>query len=401
MPKKLKRTTYEKDNDDHYVVIINPWAKSFDLPRKQTQIDWIGAWLRIAFRKPYEKNVILNIYTMDTRDEVIARLSPSVDVQVGLGLHRWIKFMGYVNVDKIKRETRGKINLADKVSYIFLYNWTLKGDPAERQWTEFFPKQDDLPQNIMINWDYPDPEWTEIPPVDERLRTLVIPIPHPPEPDYEEAPDENLSDTEEPDARSSQPISVNGQHRPPDYEAKPSVDDLLTAVHQEITEDTSSSNDAPQANNPTSSFSPYQPPLQMQSRLRLSQPEETKSGKVDKLDPYEEDAAAQARLASRLKSEIEDTKPNIGNEDLEGTKPVVKSEDGPTVKQGEAYTPSNSLVDTINQYISSTPQNTGGGPKTGPSSKRTFDDGTELNGHSVSAEPSKSRSMKRVKTEAS
>ena len=66
MPKKFKRKIYEKDNDDHYVVVIDPWTKGLALPHSQTRINWIGAWLRIAFRKPYERDIVKNIYTVET-----------------------------------------------------------------------------------------------------------------------------------------------------------------------------------------------------------------------------------------------------------------------------------------------------------------------------------------------
>ena len=65
MPKKFKVKTYEKDNDDHYVVVLNPWAKGHK-HRCQEQVDWIGAWLRIVFGKPQEKHIIKNIYTVET-----------------------------------------------------------------------------------------------------------------------------------------------------------------------------------------------------------------------------------------------------------------------------------------------------------------------------------------------
>lgn len=66
MAKKFKRITYEKDSDDHYVVVLNPWANGPQKPRLKAQADFIGAWLRIAFRKPLEKNIVKTIYTLDT-----------------------------------------------------------------------------------------------------------------------------------------------------------------------------------------------------------------------------------------------------------------------------------------------------------------------------------------------
>lgn len=66
MAKKFKLKIYEKDNDDLYVVIINPWKRGHELPWSQNAINWIGAWLRLAAHKADETGVVRSIMTMSS-----------------------------------------------------------------------------------------------------------------------------------------------------------------------------------------------------------------------------------------------------------------------------------------------------------------------------------------------
>ncbi|OCB91782.1 hypothetical protein A7U60_g954 [Sanghuangporus baumii] len=288
MPKKFKVKLYEKDNDDHYVVVLNPWAQGYK-PRSQEQIDWMGAWLRIAFRRPKEKYIVKNIYSVETRrkrSEVIVRISASVDIRLGLGLHRWGEFMKEEQLERIKLQSGD--DLSDDISYIFLYNWTLHGDPAEHQWQEWFPRQDEIPPNIIIKMDYPEPEWSEIPSSDSRLRSLLLPLPIP--------------------ALSYDLNAVQSARIAGNIAEDSIIENRFSSLHHKQEETKARKNSAQisglQANSKSASettlYSSHQPPLHLprsgqDTCLIKSVPG---SSKADKLDPYEEDDKAQACLST-------------------------------------------------------------------------------------------------------
>ncbi|KAL5504539.1 hypothetical protein ACEPAH_7200 [Sanghuangporus vaninii] len=292
MPKKFKVKTYEKDNDDHYVVVLNPWVQGYK-SRSQEQIDWMGAWLRIAFRKPKEKYIVKNIYSVEKRrkrSEVIVRISASVDIRLGLGLHRWGEFMKEEQLERMKLQSG--VDLSDKISHIFLYNWTLRGDPAEHQWQEWFPRQDEIPPDIIIKMDYPEPEWSEIPSSDSRLRSLLLPLPIP---------------------ALSYDLSVVQSARIAGNIAEDFIENRFSCLHHKQEETKSRKNSAQigglQANSEsvseTTLYSSYQPsPHLLRSGqgdcLAKSVPG---SSKADKLDPYEEDDKAQGLKPKQISNQ--------------------------------------------------------------------------------------------------
>ncbi|KAL5483079.1 hypothetical protein ACEPAI_8308 [Sanghuangporus weigelae] len=385
MPKKFKVKTYEKDNDDHYVVVLNPWAQGYK-PRSQEQIDWMGAWLRIAFRRPKEKHIVKNIYSVETRSEVIVRISASVDIRLGLGLHRWGEFMKEEQLEGI---LQSGVDLSDNISHIFLYNWTLHGDPAEHQWQEWFPRQDEIPPNIMIKMDYPEPEWSELPQCDSRLRSLLLSLP---------IPALNY------DLTAVQSVRIAGNIAEDSI-----IENRLSSLHHKQEETKARKNGAQinglQTNSRSASettlYSSYQPPLHLprsgqDADLINPVPGSSKAGK---LDPYEEDDKAQAclstfpftqeyvlRATSRtntvtlskgVKTEAEDIKPTIqgagyfpsktlsravsdllgeGFSDESDRKPIVKSEEQdikPNLRTNE-YRPSDGLARAISELRGST-----------------------------------------------
>ena len=66
MAKKFKLKLYEKDNDDLYVVIINPWTRGHSLPWSQNAVDWVGAWLRLASHRADEPGIVRTVMTMNS-----------------------------------------------------------------------------------------------------------------------------------------------------------------------------------------------------------------------------------------------------------------------------------------------------------------------------------------------
>lgn len=66
MAKKFKLKTYEKDNDDLYVVIVNPWTRGHSVPYDQSAVNWMGAWLRLAAQKTDDGSLVITILTMES-----------------------------------------------------------------------------------------------------------------------------------------------------------------------------------------------------------------------------------------------------------------------------------------------------------------------------------------------
>lgn len=63
-PKKFKIKKYEKDDEDHYIVIVEPWTHGFGDIANPNAIEFIAAWLRVMFRKVTEKGIINGIFTI-------------------------------------------------------------------------------------------------------------------------------------------------------------------------------------------------------------------------------------------------------------------------------------------------------------------------------------------------
>lgn len=63
-PKKFKIKKYEKDDEDHYIVIVEPWTHGFEDIANPNAIELIAAWLRVMFRKVTEKGIINGIFTI-------------------------------------------------------------------------------------------------------------------------------------------------------------------------------------------------------------------------------------------------------------------------------------------------------------------------------------------------
>lgn len=62
--KRFKIKTYDKDVDDHFIVIVEPWTYGVeDIAGNQMAIEYVSAWLRAAFHKISEKDVVRTIFT--------------------------------------------------------------------------------------------------------------------------------------------------------------------------------------------------------------------------------------------------------------------------------------------------------------------------------------------------
>ncbi|THH05874.1 hypothetical protein EW145_g4479 [Phellinidium pouzarii] len=367
MAKKLKIKTYKKDVDDHYVVVINPWANSPRNPRTQVEMNYIGAWLRIAFKKPDEKGIVRAIFSRSKRDEVIVQLNPCVDVEIGLGAHLWSSFIKRDELDRIEREDKGlffvmaQYPISHVVSMCYL-------TPKKDQWKENSPSQDAIPDFIAVKRQYPDPVLSHMPSIDARLQSLLLPMPRL---TLAPAPEPALIPVSNP------PVPI----QPPKYLPLDKTPGESVLRQNRIEQQGSS---APE-------FTSYQPPVHFP---RVSESTPNKAGhanvktedgmnisKLDKYDPYEEDEAAlntlnnstvkREEITNRdirnefadVKSEPEDRKPDISNAPYEPSSSLVKAlselnggftdveEEKPVVK-AEDYQPSQVLIDALSQYTS-------------------------------------------------
>ena len=70
-PKKFKMKKYEKDDDDHYIVIIEPWTHGIQDIADANTVNYIAAWLRVMLRKVKEKGIVRAIYTVGQVSESI------------------------------------------------------------------------------------------------------------------------------------------------------------------------------------------------------------------------------------------------------------------------------------------------------------------------------------------
>ncbi|KAI5117968.1 hypothetical protein M0805_004902 [Coniferiporia weirii] len=373
MPKKFKTKIYKKDLEDHFVVAINPWANGERKPRGKSDIDWIGAWLRIAFRKSEESDIIRTIFTLDTRDEVIVQLNPCVDVKVGLGAHLWGSFLKHEELDRIAR--RHNMILHDRISYIFPYDWAKNGNPGEHQWRDRYPAHDPIHDNIAVKRPYPDPVWSATPRADTRLLKLLLPLPR------------EITPTPSPSPAPPPLLPYSPSHRP---------DSDLNGPQQVTTSPIEPCDNnswaAAQASETDVGLTPYQPHMRFtqasnQPSDRLDY-EDIKSGdnkgfaKINKADLYDESEAAQDLLANtsvkkerkpidvwksdptKVKGEPEESKPNVHNEkeyrpseslvkaisQLHNNSLIEAEEHKPIVK--EEYQPSQVLTDIISRYSS-------------------------------------------------
>lgn len=144
----------------------------------------------------------------------------------------------------------------------------------------------------MVKMQYPAPEWSEIPPVDTRLRSLILPMPRMSNPGYLRTPSATPDELADPHYSNSQLVEVNYPDR---FSGR---DEGLTRTNGPLAAEhtITTSAAAPGTNAATRLFAPYQPPMHLQSRSTQLQPDRSvdkqsrpsRSGKMDKRDPYEE-----------------------------------------------------------------------------------------------------------------
>ncbi|KAH7883465.1 hypothetical protein F5I97DRAFT_251224 [Phlebopus sp. FC_14] len=311
-----------------YVVIVNPWGMNpTSRDRGQRDVDRVAAWVELILREANgggggRAPRVECVYGMGTRNEVIVQFPLGADVTPLLGEHRWAT---------IARKWDGSPN-DPRSSSCFIYNWRNNGDPANHNWTEWYPYPG---QVVPAKSPYPAPSWTT---PSLTLTNFVLPIPRPPTPPPQPEP-------ESPSISQPVPQQVVKNEDPHDaplpMKAEPTDEKPLL-----------SENTATQAPSTSdgSLFRPYERPAHYPSQLlnqpqQLSQPAESDFKFSRKHDPYElEDDAIELIRSFKPDPEDEDIKPNLFF-DIKQEPDSVKQEDS---MQSLEYQPSAALLEAFN-----------------------------------------------------
>lgn len=142
---KKKGPLYEDDPGCKYIVIEDPWPGN-KIGKDRDEVFWnkLGAWVFYMLDKKHDPESIFSMNTvrpilfqrrirkvltdnfvlwtyMFQRREVIVRLPEEVDVTPLLGVHPWRRFL-----------TRGQPSDINRASFIFEYNYRIRGEPEKR-----------------------------------------------------------------------------------------------------------------------------------------------------------------------------------------------------------------------------------------------------------------------------
>ncbi|KAI0742132.1 hypothetical protein BC629DRAFT_274335 [Irpex lacteus] len=156
---------YDDDPGCKYLVIECPWPYCPVISRRDDR--WrnhVGAWLYYATNKTFQPD---ELFYLGTRNEVVARFSNKVDVSCLLGEHNW---------RKVTKES------VDRSSWIFEYDYGMKGHPDDHQWMSHafkdFSKDVHLQNNMLpITQPYPPPTWADCRRKMSSCKDLALPMP--------------------------------------------------------------------------------------------------------------------------------------------------------------------------------------------------------------------------------
>ncbi|GBE79400.1 hypothetical protein SCP_0205980 [Sparassis crispa] len=162
---KKKGPPYKDDPQCKYIVIDDPWPGNLTgKERNNYYYNWIGAWVFFMLGKKAGEPIC--IYSVNTRREVIVKLSEGIDVTSFLGAHHWSVFL------RMHRPTD-----AERVSCVFPYNYRMKGHPENHNWTENFPIGGEPPPHLKfpVKFPYPPPTWAS--PDHKNAKDISLPLP--------------------------------------------------------------------------------------------------------------------------------------------------------------------------------------------------------------------------------
>ncbi|RDX53592.1 hypothetical protein OH76DRAFT_1342275 [Lentinus brumalis] len=166
MPPKLKRgPPYDDDPGCKYIVIEDPWpGDATGKDRKERFTNLVCAWVRFMLNKQHEVECI---YTVNTRNEVIVQLPQDVDIVPILGAHPWRNIL-----------TAGNARDANRVSYVFAYDYRNKGEPSKHNWQEIYPTvTGDPPAHLRFPVKFPYPHVSWATPRGKNCADISLPLP--------------------------------------------------------------------------------------------------------------------------------------------------------------------------------------------------------------------------------
>ncbi|TBU32041.1 hypothetical protein BD311DRAFT_751189 [Dichomitus squalens] len=166
MSKRLKRAPpYEDDPGCKYIVISDPWPGNKS-GKERGEIYWnlLAAWVRFMLNKEHEA---ISVYSVNTRNDVIVQLPEEADIVPILGAHPWIKVL-----------SSGHPRDRERVSYVFAYDYRMKGEPDNHNWLAHYPTESgDPPAHIRfpVKFPYPHVSWAS--PKGKSCGDLALPMP--------------------------------------------------------------------------------------------------------------------------------------------------------------------------------------------------------------------------------
>ncbi|KAH9850097.1 hypothetical protein C2E23DRAFT_339062 [Lenzites betulinus] len=165
MPPKKKGPPYTDDPGCKYIVIEDPWpGNATGKARTQVFYNHLCTWVYFMLGKAHQVDAV---YSVNTRGEVIVQLPQEVDLTPILGAHAWRKCLA-----------RGNPQDKDRVSYVFEYNYRNRGEPGNHNWLEFYPTvSGDPPPHLKFPVIYPYPRASYASPRGKNCADLALPLP--------------------------------------------------------------------------------------------------------------------------------------------------------------------------------------------------------------------------------
>ncbi|KAJ3511987.1 hypothetical protein NLJ89_g3785 [Agrocybe chaxingu] len=329
---------------------MNPWKDETPSHDWQGFCNAISAWIEVMLKDEYP-GAQPTVWFQKTHSSVLVELPPEIkDPTAYMGMHRYSKFLKNRPFD-------------DRAAYIYPYN-SARGSPEDNGWKEEFPNYNKIPPRIfaLFAQPYPIPEQAPAPPFEiEWARPIPLNVygrlaarqaaATPPCASASPTLDSRQASTSSP---TPGPSSV---HRPQENLARDEsrrrspvacARDDGKGKSREMAAPTSRASDTTAAVG-LDRFTPYNPPShytsQLKQSLNLTRNAAISGGmvKLNKMDPYEEDEAAEKLLRSFSPVKPE---PGVGDSRLIAPMPSVKQEDQ-TPLAPEEYKPSVELLELL------------------------------------------------------
>ncbi|TFK24568.1 hypothetical protein FA15DRAFT_687418 [Coprinopsis marcescibilis] len=288
---------------EKFLVVIKPWGYAAGNP--VATANQITAWFEIMLKDCYPGLKPEAVYYQKTHRNVIVQLPAAVKIEQYLGLHRYRSFLN-INVSE------------QEYACVYEYNYRRHNHPDQVNWSVEFPSYsslNDLPRNFPVKYPYPIPEPAPYPQVQYALPIpppLAIPPALPPrlEPEHTETqsagPSSTLFHPYEPPGNYTRPPASTSVY--PERDVFNHLDSILSKTGKL---DPYEQDDAAERSLRSSNI--MTPALDDKSRQEIDEsatmyaptPFDLNTSmtvpttvKLDKMDPYEQDDIAERSLRS-------------------------------------------------------------------------------------------------------